>query len=150
MKQVNMLRYVSHSFKLSRLFYCKNLLKIFTNYIHAFSYALKNQFASLNNNEADAHCAPTTEGCNKNSAQGVATPCYSDFASNFEIISCNENYDFNHNKYFCRNGNNYLFSRNDYGKDFIFDFGNNFNYGFLFNRKINSKNLFQWNFRVRQ
>ena len=38
-----------------------------------------------------------------------------------------------------------LFSRNDYGEDFIFGFGNNFNYGFLFNRKINStkKNLFQ-------
>ena len=89
-------------------------------------------------------------------------------------MSCNENYDFNHNKIFCRNGNNRmerlprllakgtptetksrndefvicnngllfledeLFSRNDYGGKFIFDFGNNFNYGFLFNRKINS------------
>ena len=76
---------------------------------------MKNQCASLNNNEADAHCAPTTERCNKNSAQekdairnsaqGVTTPCYSDFASNFEIISCNENYDFNHNNFY-RNGNN--------------------------------------------
>ena len=102
-------------------------------------------------------------------------------------MSCNKNYDFNHNNFY-RNGNNQsttevihnkfkywiasllsvarnddsvdcharqlartrcapfgddrksrndgLFSRNDYGKDFIFDFGNNFNYGFLFNRKI--------------
>ena len=39
------------------------------NYIHAFSYALKNQF---------------------------------------EIISRNENYAFNHNKNFCRNGNNLI------------------------------------------
>ena len=150
-----------------------------------------------------AHCVNNSE----KSAQGVTTPCYSDFASNFEIISCNKNYDFNHNNFY-RNGNNQsttevihnkfkywiasllsvarnddsvdcharqvaralcepfgddklishyealaeviqsvmdcfatarndgLFSRNDYGKDFIFDFGNNFNYGFLFNRKI--------------
>ena len=130
--------------------------------IYAFSYALKNQF---------------------------------------EIISRNENYAFNHNKNFCRNGNNQslrgienaeviqnrfkywiasllsvarnddsaiasltlrlaiggqshgnartlcatfgddgdeLFSRNDYGKDFIFGFLNNSNFGFLFNIKINS------------
>ena len=71
------------------------------NYIHAFSYALKNQF---------------------------------------EIISRNENYAFNHNKNFCRNGNN-IFLRNDYGKDFIFGFWNNSNFGFLFNRKINSKKI---------
>ena len=112
MKQVNMLRYVTlryvtlryvnHSFKLSRIFYCKNILKTFVNYIHAFSYALKNQFASLNNNAADAHCVNISE----KSTQGVKTPCYSDFASNFEIISRNENYAFNHNKNFCRNGNN--------------------------------------------
>ena len=48
----------------------------------------------------------------------------------------------------CNNGllslGNGLFSRNGYGEDFIFGFGNNFNYSFLFNRKINSKkNLFQ-------
>ena len=198
---------------------------------------MKNQFARLNSNEAHAvclddcppeawhaHCVNNSE----KSAQGVTTPCYSDFASNFEIISCNKNYDFNHNNFY-RNGNNQslsfaegvqterrsettevihnkfkywiasllsvarnddsvdcharqlararcapfgddklishyealaeviqsvtdcfarqrrafsparndgLFSRNDYGKDFIFDFGNNFNYGFLFNRKI--------------
>ena len=88
----------------------------------------------------------------------------------FEIISRNENYAFNYNKYFCRNGNNRigksishyegnarsnpiyldchanarndefdgddLFSCNDYGGKFIFGFGNNFNCGFLFNRKI--------------
>ena len=106
-------------------------------------------------------------------------------------MSCNGNYDFNHNNFY-HNGNNQslslrgienaeviqnkkdwiasllsvarnddsvdchadksartlcaplgddgneLFSRNDYGEDFIFGFGNNFNYGFLFNRKINS------------
>ena len=167
------LRYVNHSFKLSRIFYCKNILKTFItrhyegnarsnpkskefyrnliasllsvarndnfNYIHAFSYALKNQF---------------------------------------EIISRNENYAFNHNKNFCRNGNNQslslrgfsrsnlfsvdfhayarndefaicddkskdeLFSRNDYGGNFIFGFWNNFNLGFLFNKKI-KKNLFR-------
>ena len=91
----------------------------------------------------------------------------------FEIMSCNESYDFNHNNFY-HNGNNRmerlprllakgtptetksrndefvicnngllfledeLFSRNDYGEDFIFGFWNNFNYGFLFNRKINS------------
>ncbi len=87
-------------------------------------------------------------------------------AFNFEIISRNENYAFDYNKYFCRNGNNRiggrlprlltksrndefvgcnygfiarkndLFSRNDYGGKFIFGFWNNFNSGFLFNRKI--------------
>ena len=168
------LRYVNHSFKLSRIFYCKNILKTFItrhyegnarsnpkskefyrnliasllsvarndnfNYIHAFSYALKNQF---------------------------------------EIISRNENYAFNHNNFYhngnnriwrlplllakgtptetksrnddfivCNNGllsiNNGLFSRNDYGGNFIFGFWSNSNFGFLFNRKINSKkNLFQ-------
>ena len=102
----------------------------------AFSGALKNQFASLNNNVADAHCVNNSE----KSTQGVKTPCYSDFASNFEIISRNENYAFNHNKNFCRNGNN-IFLRNDYGGNFIFDFWSNFNFGFLFNRKINSKNI---------
>ena len=35
-----------------------------------------------------------------------------------------------------------LFSRNDYGKDFIFGFWNNSNFGFLFNKKI-KKNLFR-------
>ena len=145
---------------------------------YAFSYALKNKFAILNNNAASAHCVNISE----KSTQGVATPCYSDFASNFEIISRNENYAFNHNKNFYRNGNNQslrgienaeviqnkfkywiasllsvarndkfvicddkskdeLFSRNDYGKDFIFDFWSNFNFGFLFNRKINSKKI---------
>ena len=97
------------------------------------------------------------------------THCYSDFASNFEIISRNENYAFNHNNFYhngnnriwrlprlltksrnddfivCNNGllslNNELFSRNDYGKDFIFGFWSNFNFGFLFNRKINSKKI---------
>ena len=57
-------------------------------------------------------------------------------------MSCNGSYDFNHNKIFCRNGNNYLFSRNDYGEDFIFGFWNNFNYGFLFNRKNHFKKNF--------
>ena len=60
-------------------------------------------------------------------------------AFNFEIISRNENYAFDYNKNFCRNGNNRkndLFSRNDYGEKFIFGFGNNLNFGFLFNRKI--------------
>ena len=103
---------------------------------YAFSYALKNKFAILNNNAASAHCVNISE----KSTQGVATPCYSDFASNFEIISRNENYAFNHNKNFCRNGNN-IFLRNDYGKDFIFGFWNNSNFGFLFNRKINSKKI---------
>ena len=94
------------------------------NYIHAFSYALKNQF---------------------------------------EIISRNENYAFNHNNFYhngnnriwrlprllakgtpteTKSRNNELFSRNDYGKDFIFGFWNNSNFGFLFNRKINSKKYF--------
>ena len=87
----------------------------------------------------------------------------------FEIISRNENYAFNHNNFYhngnnriwrlprlltksrnddfivCNNGllslNNELFSRNDYGKDFIFGFWNNSNFGFLFNRKINSKKI---------
>ena len=82
----------------------------------AFSYALKNQFASLNNNAADAHCVNISEksaqegSLRLTSPQSVrplgTTPCYSDFASNFEIISRNENYAFNHNKNFCRNGNN--------------------------------------------
>ena len=102
--------------------------------------------------------------------------CYSDFASNFEIISRNENYAFNHNNFYhngnnriwrlprllakgtptetksrnddfivCNNGllslNNDLFSRNDYGGNFIFGFWSNFNFGFLFNRKINSKKI---------
>ena len=83
-------------------------IKIFINYIHAFSYALKNKFASLNNNVASAHCVNNSD----KSTQGVTTPCYSDFAfsyalkNQFEIISRNENYAFNHNKNFYRNGNN--------------------------------------------
>ena len=146
-------------------------IKIFINYIHAFSYALKNKFASLNNNVASAHCVNNSD----KSTQGVTTPCYSDFAfsyalkNQFEIISRNENYAFNHNNFYhngnnriwrlprlltksrnddfivCNNGllslNNELFSRNDYGKDFIFGFWSNFNFGFLFNRKINSKKI---------
>ena len=159
---------------------------------YAFSYALKNKFASLNNNAAhavcrwQAHCVNISEksmqggSLRLTSPQSVrplgTTPCYSDFASNFEIISRNENYAFNHNKNFYRNGNNQslrgfsrsnlfsvdfhayarndefaicddkskdeLFSRNDYGGNFIFGFWNNFNLGFLFNKKI-KKNLFR-------
>ena len=132
---------------------------------YAFSYALKNKFAILNNNAASAHCVNISE----KSTQGVATPCYSDFASNFEIISRNENYAFNHNNFYhngnnriwrlprlltksrnddfivCNNGllslNNDLFFRNDYGGNFIFGFWSNSNFGFLFNRKINSKKI---------
>ena len=110
------------------------------------------------------------------------THCYSEFAfsyalkNQFEIISRNENYAFNHNNFYhngnnriwrlplllakgtptetksrnddfivCNNGllslNNELFSRNDYGGNFIFGFWGNFNLDFLFNRKINSKKI---------
>ena len=160
---------------------------------YAFSYALKNKFASLNNNAAhavcrwQAHCVNISEksmqggSLRLTSPQSVrplgTTPCYSDFASNFEIISRNENYAFNHNNFYhngnnriwrlprllakgtptetksrnddfivCNNGllsiNNGLFSRNDYGGNFIFGFWSNSNFGFLFNRKINSKKNF--------
>ena len=142
-----------------------------------------------------AHCVQLQKDAIRNGTQGVTTPCYKkwiatpsarndgennfaifnyafSYAYNFEIMSCNESYDFNHNNFY-HNGNNQslrgfaknrdkvgqspsnpicldchayarndkfvgLFYRNDYGEDFIFDFGNNFNYGFLFNRKINS------------
>ena len=125
-----------------------------------------------------AHCVNNSEI----SMQGVTIPCYSEFAfsyalkNQFEIISRNENYAFNHNNFYhngnnriwrlplllakgtptetksrnddfivCNNGllslNNDLFSRNDYGGNFIFGFWSNFNFGFLFNRKINSKKI---------
>ena len=66
---------------------------------------------NLNNNVAFAYACRWQAHCVNNSEigmQGVKTPCYSDFASNFEIISRNENYAFNHNKNFCRNGNNLI------------------------------------------
>ena len=66
---------------------------------------IENLFAILNNNVALAHCV----------IQGVKTPCCSGYAFpfdafNFEIISRNENYAFDYNKYFCRNGNNRIVS----------------------------------------
>ena len=131
--------------------------------IYAFSYGLKNKFFQ------------------KWIASGKAFAMT--IKNQFEIISRNENYAFNHNKNFCRNGNNQslrgienaeviqnrfkywiasllsvarndkfvicddkskdgLFSRNGYGGNFILGFWNNSNFGFLFNRKINSKNIF--------
>ena len=103
----------------------------------------------------------------RNDNFNYAFPCA--LKNQFEIISRNENYAFDYNKYFCRNGNNQslslrgfaknrsnlfsgllhfvrndgdgLFSRNDYGRKFIFGFGNNLNFGFLFNRKT-KKNKF--------
>ena len=104
-------------------------------------------------------------------APSEKTPCYSDFASNFEIISqsdygfCYKNYFFNLNQVFRNNydfcesferNSNYDFEKNynfGFGKN---DFGNcNFGLGFwneiynlknnlagfLFNRKINSKKI---------
>ena len=59
-----------------------NIYSFFKNWIatsHAarndnfnYTYALKNNFASLNNNVAVAHCVNNSE----KSAQGVTTPCY--------------------------------------------------------------------------
>ena len=109
-----------------------------------------------------AHCVNNSE----KSTQGVKTPCYSDYASNFEIISqsyygfCYKNYSFNLNQVFRNNydfcdfdfGRNSNFGKNDFGNcnfgsgfwNKIYNLKNNLT-GFLFNRKINStkKNLFQ-------
>ena len=84
------------------------------NFLSVFFVLAKNQFASLNNNAAHAVCRWQAHCVNNSEIgmQGVKTPCYSDFAfsgalkNQFEIISRNENYAFNHNKNFCRNGNN--------------------------------------------
>ena len=117
---------------------------------------MKNKFASLNNNVADAHCVNNSE----KSAQGGSlrltspqsvrplgtTPCYSDFASNFEIISqsdygfCYKNYFFNLNQVF-RNNYDFCesFERNsnyDFGRDYNYknncdySFEKNYNFGF--------------------
>ena len=108
------------------------------NYIHAFSYALKNQFEIISRNENYAfnHNNFYHNGNNRIwrlprlLAKGTPTETKS---RNDDFIVCN-------------NGllsiNNGLFSRNDYGGNFIFGFWNNFNLGFLFNKKI-KKNLFR-------
>ena len=116
------------------------------NFLSVFFRFAKNQFASL-----ITRGFPKGRRANPLHAlafvyNGLKPHCYSDFAfsyalkNQFEIISRNENYAFNHNKNFCRNGNN-IFLRNGYGGNFIFDFWNNSNFGFLFNRKINSKKI---------
>ena len=85
------------------------------------------------------HCINNSE----KSTQGVKTPCYSDYASNFEIISqsdygfCYKNYSFNLNQVF----------RNNY--DFCdFDFGRNSNYGFEknYNASFGKNNFGNCNF----
>ena len=63
-----------------------NIYSFFKNWIatpHAarndnfnYTYALKNNFASLNNNVAVAHCAQLQKYAIRKSAQGVTTPCY--------------------------------------------------------------------------
>ena len=108
------------------------------DYIHAFSYALKNQFEIISRNENYAfnHNNFYHNGNNRIwrlprlLAKGTPTETKS---RNDDFIVCN-------------NGllsiNNGLFSRNDYGGNFIFGFWSNSNFGFLFNRKINSKKNF--------
>ena len=68
-----------------------NIYSFFKNWIatpHAarndnfnYTYALKNNFASLNNNVAVAHCVNNSE----KSAQGVTTPCYSGYAFSYDL-----------------------------------------------------------------
>ena len=63
-----------------------NIYSFFKNWIatpHAarndnfnYTYALKNNFASLNNNVAVAHCVQLQKYAIRKSAQGVTTPCY--------------------------------------------------------------------------
>ena len=63
-----------------------NIYSFFKNWIatpHAarndnfnYTYALKNNFACLNNNVAVAHCAQLQKYAIRKSAQGVKTPCY--------------------------------------------------------------------------
>ena len=96
------------------------------NYIHAFSYALKNQFEIISQSDYGF--------------------CYKNYSFNLNQVFRN-NYDF------CESfGRNSIFGKNDFGNcNFGLDFGNeiynlkNNLAGFLFNRKINSikKNLFQ-------
>ena len=67
-----------------------NIYSFFKNWIAAplarndnfnYTYALKNNFASLNNNVAVAHCVNNSE----KSAQGVTTPCYSGYAFSYDL-----------------------------------------------------------------
>ena len=69
-----------------------------------------------------AHCVNNSE----KSIQGVTTPCYKNWIATPSA----------------RNDGNGLSSRNDYGGKFIFGFWNNFNYGFLFNRKNQKKKIY--------
>ena len=128
------------------------------NYIHAFSYALKNQFEIISRNENYAfnHNNFYHNGNNQSlSLRGfsrsnpICRDCFAT-ARNDDSVDC-------HARQLARtlcapfgdDGKrksrddefNGLFSRNDYGKDFIFGFWSNFNFGFLFNRKINSKKI---------
>ena len=157
------------------------------NFLSVFFVFAKNQFASLNNNVThavcrwQAHCVNISEKSAQEGSLRLTSPqsvrplgktsCYSDFASNFEIISqsyygfCYKNYFFNLNQVFRNNydfcesferNSNYDFEKNynaSFGKNnfgncnFGFDFGNmiydigNNLAGFLFNRKINSKKI---------
>ena len=148
------LRYVNHSFKLSRLFYCKNLLKTFITCHYegnarsnlfsvdcftwqharfsAFAMTIKNQFEIISQSNYGF--------CYKNyffNLNQVFRNNY-DFCESFER---NSNYDFekNYNASFGKNN----FGNCNFGFDFgnmIYDIGNNLA-GFLFNRKINSKKI---------
>ena len=104
---------------------------------------------NLNNNVAFAYACRWQAHCVNNSEigmQGVKTPCYSDFASNFEIISqsnygfCYKNCSFNLNQVF-RNNYDFCesFERNsnyDFGRDYNYknncdySFEKNYNFGF--------------------
>ena len=101
------------------------------NYIHAFSYALKNQFEIMSCNESyDFNHNNFYHNGNNQSLRGGSR-------SNPICLDCHA-----YARTQCAplgDDGNELFSRNDYGKDFIFGFGNNFNYGFLFNRKNQKK-----------
>ena len=102
------LRYVNHSFKLSRLFYCKNLLKTFiTRHYEGNARSnpkskefYRNLIASLLSVARNDKLKICNDNFNYIHAFSGA------LKNQFEIISRNENYAFNHNKNFCRNGNN--------------------------------------------
>ena len=55
-----------------------------------YTYALKNNFASLNNNVAVAHCVNNSE----KSAQGVTTPCYKNWIATPSARNDNFNYTY--------------------------------------------------------
>ena len=114
------------------------------DYIHAFSYALKNQFEIISRNENYAfnHNKNFYRNGNNQSLRGIenAEVIQNKFkywiasllsvARNDKFVICDDK---------SKDG---LFSRNGYGGNFILGFWNNSNFGFLFNRKINSKKNF--------